>query len=69
MPRPQFNMEVVERHNWLQTLSLATLQQLAKDRGISSYMKMTSAQLVSALTYMDICVNPLSTRKTDQTIQ
>ena len=69
MPRPEFNKDVVDRNTWLKTLSLETLRELAKQRGISNYQKMTEKQLVDSLTQLDTCVNPNSTRKLDHTIQ
>lgn len=69
MPRPKFNQEVHDRNQWLQTLDIKLLRQLAEQRGLSNYAKMSYAELVKALTFMDTCVNPLSTPKTDFTVQ
>ncbi len=69
MPRLPFNKDVIDRNTWLQSLSLGTLRELARQRGISNYQKMNEAQLVDVLTQMGTTVNPLSTRKTDHTIQ
>lgn len=69
MPRLPFNKDVIDRNTWLQSLSLSTLRELARQRGISNYDKMNEKQLVDTLTYMGVTANPLSTRKTDHTIQ
>jgi hypothetical protein len=65
MPRPAFNKDVIDREQWLQTLDLKLLRQLAVQRGISNCEKMDHAQLVKILTEMNITTNPLSTPKTD----
>jgi len=69
MPRPAFNAQIHERNQWLQSLDIRLLRQLAQQRGISNYEKLSHSQLVSALTDMNPNANPLSTRKTDHTIQ
>jgi len=69
MPRPVFNAEIVNRNTWLKTLSLETLQELAKTRGVSNYKRMDQKQLVDILTQMGLTSNPLSTPKTDVMVQ
>ena len=69
MPRPQFNQEIVDRNTWLKSLSLETLQELARTRGVSNYKRMDNKQLIDVLTQMGVTSNPLSTPKTDSMVQ
>jgi len=64
MPRLPFNKDVIDREQWLQTLSLAQLRQMGEIQGISRYETLTKPELVRLFTLMTVTNNPLSTPKT-----
>lgn len=65
MPRPAFDAQLQDRWRWLQSLSLESLRQLAKTRGLSNADLMNHSQLIEELVRMNISANPLSTPKSN----